>query len=219
MSFQSFKEKMAAARAAREAGQPAPALTTKPEPVIAAPKPLEAEQTNPFLAKLAAKRAANPEPAPWEPVPETEAVDDSQPEEPKTLLNKTASSVPVVQALPEVITAANLVPKLEAEEVGAETEASKQAIQQRIHELQTLNGTDLKAAMSKLRLMLLDNPSACALLLPEEAGAMVAALRRMTDNKVAATLTAARPTKKSKAVSMDTKMTPAQMAAALEEWD
>lgn len=219
MSFQSFKEKMAAAKAAREAGLPAQPLATAPAPVLADPKPIDAPPANSFLAKLAARKAEGTvavDVPPWEPAPETvvEAVLD----DPTTLLDEPQALPPVVQALPEVITAANLVPKLEVEEVGGETAAGTIAIQQRISELQSLNGVDLKASMAKLRAMLLDNPSACALLLPEDAGQMVAALRRMTNNKVAQTLTASKP-KKEKAVKLDAPMTHAQMQAALDEWD
>ena len=154
MSFTSFKDKLAAIKAAKEAGLPAPELTTAPAPVVAQPKTIEQAVANPFLAKLAAKQAAKPEVAPWEPEPE-----QSEPE-PAT------PPPPVVQALPTVIMAANLAPKITIEEGAVDKEGSE-LIQQRIYDLQKLDGTDLKAAMGKLRLMLLDNPSACQLLLPE----------------------------------------------------
>lgn len=207
--FLSFKDKMAAIKAAKEAGQPAPTLTTvAPPPVQPALKTIEETVSNPFLAKLAAKQASAPivpVTAPWEATPETAE-------------NPSPSDLPpVVLPLPEVITAANLAPKLTIEE-GAEDKDGAALIQQRIHDLQKLDGTDLKVAMSGLRNMLLDNPSACQLLLPEDAGQMVAALRRMTDNKVAATLTKAKPTKASKEAKQAVTLTPEQMAAALEEW-
>ena len=205
MSFTSFKDKLAAIKAAKEAGLPAPELTSAPAPVVAQPKTIEQAVANPFLAKLAAKQAAKPEVAPWEPEPE-----QSEPE-PAT------PPPPVVQALPTVIMAANLAPKITIEEGAVDKEGSE-LIQQRIYDLQKLDGTDLKVAMGKLRLMLLDNPSACQLLLPEDAGQMVAALRRMTDNKMAATLTAAKPTKASKEAKAKVALTPAEMKAALDEW-
>ena len=205
MSFTSFKDKLAAIKAAKEAGLPAPELTTAPAPVVAQLKTIEQTVSNPFLAKLAAKQAAKPEVAPWEPEPE-----QSEPE-PAT------PPPPVVQALPTVIMAANLAPKITIEEGAVDKEGSE-LIQQRIYDLQKLDGTDLKVAMGKLRLMLLDNPSACQLLLPEDAGQMVAALRRMTDNKMAATLTAAKPTKASKEAKAKVALTAAEMQAALDEW-
>lgn len=205
MSFTSFKDKLAAIKAAKEAGLPAPELTSAPAPVVAQLKTIEQTVSNPFLAKLAAKQAAKPEVAPWEPEPE-----QSEPE-PAT------PPPPVVQALPTVIMAANLAPKITIEE-GATDKEGSELIQQRIYDLQKLDGTDLKVAMGKLRLMLLDNPSACQLLLPEDAGQMVAALRRMTDNKMAATLTAAKPTKASKEAKAKVALTPAEMQAALDEW-
>ena len=205
MSFTSFKDKLAAIKAAKEAGLPAPELTSAPAPVVAQLKTIEQTVSNPFLAKLAAKQAAKPEVAPWEPEPE-----QSEPE-PAT------PPPPVVQALPTVIMAANLAPKITIEE-GATDKEGSELIQQRIYDLQKLDGTDLKVAMGKLRLMLLDNPSACQLLLPEDAGQMVAALRRMTDNKMAATLTAAKPTKASKEAKAKVTLTAAEMQAALDEW-
>ena len=212
--FLSFKDKLAAIKAAKEAGLPAPELTTAPAPVVAQPKTIEQAVSNPFLAKLAAKQAAKPEVAPWEPTPETVALDFSQ------LANEPEPATPpppVVQALPTVIMAANLVPKITIEEGAVDKEGSE-LIQQRIYDLQKLDGTDLKVAMGKLRLMLLDTPSACQLLLPEDAGQMVAALRRMTDNKMAATLTAAKPTKASKEAKAKVTLTASEMQAALDEW-
>lgn len=53
-------------------------------------------------------------------------------------------------------------------------------IQQRIKELNDLAEEDLKDAMDDLKRALMDNPAACSLMLPEDVGQMVSALRRIT---------------------------------------
>lgn len=53
-------------------------------------------------------------------------------------------------------------------------------IQNRITQLEALSEDDLKPAMKDLKKALMDNPDACSLMLPEDIGKMVEALRRMT---------------------------------------
>jgi hypothetical protein len=57
-------------------------------------------------------------------------------------------------------------------------------IQEKIALLATLPTEDLKGAMSELKLALRANPEACNLMLPEEIGAMVAALYKTTNQKI-----------------------------------
>lgn len=66
-------------------------------------------------------------------------------------------------------------------------------IQQRIAELAALGDEDLKGAMDELKRALMDNPAACSLMLPEDIGQMVVALRRITGT---ALVTATKPKSK-----------------------
>lgn len=53
-------------------------------------------------------------------------------------------------------------------------------ISARIQQLVDLSGEDLSAAMTELKGALKENPNACALMLPEDIGGIVAALQRIT---------------------------------------
>ena len=52
-------------------------------------------------------------------------------------------------------------------------------IQARISQLEELSETDLKTEMDDLKMVLLQNPVACWLLLPEDIGRAVAAIKRL----------------------------------------
>ena len=52
-------------------------------------------------------------------------------------------------------------------------------IQERISQLEELSETDLKTEMDDLKMVLLQNPVACTLLLPEDIGKAVAAIKRL----------------------------------------
>lgn len=54
----------------------------------------------------------------------------------------------------------------------------------RIRELETLSGEDLAGEMTLLKGALLANPDAVALMLPEDIGLMVAALRKITGQAI-----------------------------------
>ena len=53
-------------------------------------------------------------------------------------------------------------------------------IKDRVQQLVDLSGEDLSSAMSELKGALKQNPNACALMLPEDIGGIVAALQRIT---------------------------------------
>ena len=87
----------------------------------------------------------------------------------------------------------------------------------RIKQLEELSGDDLKNEMMNLKKALLENPQACMLLLPDEIGSMVSALRKVTGIAIA---TASAKTKKTgEKKSAAKKMTPEELAAALEDED
>ena len=75
-------------------------------------------------------------------------------------------------------------------ETTAETEQLAHEIQARIQQLSDLSGTSLKNEMDDLKLCLLKNPAACELLLPEDIGMAVAAIKKLLGH---ATATAEKP--------------------------
>lgn len=90
-------------------------------------------------------------------------------------------------------------------------------ISSRIKQLEELSGDDLKNEMIELKKALMENPQACMLLLPDEIGAMVSSLRKITGVAIA---TASAKTSKKKEPKASTKrMTPEELAAALDDED
>ena len=89
-------------------------------------------------------------------------------------------------------------------------------IQTRISMLSDMSEADLKTEMQSLKAAILANPAACALLLPQDIGQMVAALRRITGFAIQQATT--KP-KKEKATKAKTQLTAEQLAAALEDED
>lgn len=162
-----FQELLAAKKA-----QLAAASTPKEAPVeapVEEPKPLS------FLERLKAPATA-PAPAP------APAVEEEAEAEP--------SRLPRVSISSEVIAASNAVAASTDALQEIEETASTAEIKERIARLTTLEGFDLKQAMDGLRSLILANPSACSLLLPEDVGDMVTALRKMTGNTKAAMMAA-----------------------------
>ena len=165
----SFAEILAARKAAMATGK-----VEEAAPVAA---PVEPEKpTSSFLSKLkqaAASVSVNPEAT-------TVAEEPTQaaPAEP--------------EPLPVVITAANLVTSPETQELlaASDEQATMLEIRQKIHLLETMEGFELKTAMDDLKGLIHANASAFQYMLPEDSGLMVRALRRMTNNAVAASLSA-----------------------------
>lgn len=92
-------------------------------------------------------------------------------------------------------------------------------ISTRIHELDELIDEDLKGAMSELKKALLDNPSACELLLDSDIGNMVASLRRM-EHLASYAAKQAKPAakgSKTKPKSKDVELSAEQLAQVWEE--
>ena len=165
----SFAEILAARKAAMAAGK-----VEEAAPVAA---PVEPEKpTSSFLSKLkqaAASVSVNPEATTTAQEPEPEAAPEPEP-------------------LPVVITAANLVTSPETQELlaASDEQATMLEIRQKIHLLETMEGFELKTAMDDLKGLIHANASAFQYMLPEDSGLMVRALRRMTNNAVAASLSA-----------------------------
>lgn len=82
-----------------------------------------------------------------------------------------------------------------------ETEQLAHEIQARIQQLSDLSGTSLKNEMDDLKLCLLKNPAACELLLPEDIGMAVAAIKKLLGHAIA-TATAEKPSRRKPAVQL-----------------
>ena len=83
---------------------------------------------------------------------------------------------------------------------------------QRIKDLESYSGEDLAKQMTVLKKTLKENPSACALMMPEDIGMLVSALRKITGKAaVAAAAKPARGKAKPKVLSKE------EMEAAWDE--
>ena len=90
-------------------------------------------------------------------------------------------------------------------------------ISQRIKTLEAMSGDSLKDEMVDLKKALLENPQACMLLLPEEIGSLVSSLRKITG--IAIATASAKTSKKKEPKASVKKMTPEELAAALDDED
>jgi hypothetical protein len=102
----------------------------------------------------------------------------------------------------------NLMNKTE-EEVASE-------ISQRISLLNALSEADLQNEMRELKTALKENPTACALMMDEDIGLLVQALRKLTHKAITAA-----PVRKTAAAKAPVakKLTAAELAAALDDED
>ena len=90
-------------------------------------------------------------------------------------------------------------------------------ISQRIKTLEAMSGDSLKDEMVDLKKALLENPQACMLLLPDEIGSMVSALRKITGIAIATASAKTKKTGEKKAPAK--KMTAEELADALNDED
>ena len=90
-------------------------------------------------------------------------------------------------------------------------------ISQRIKTLEAMSGDSLKDEMVDLKKALLENPQACMLLLPEEIGSLVSSLRKITG--IAIATASSKTSKKKEPKASAKKMTPEELAAALDDED
>lgn len=89
-------------------------------------------------------------------------------------------------------------------------------IKPRLHALEEMTEADLPNEMQNLKKALMQNPDACSLMLPEEVGMLVAALRRITGQALASAKAAKTKTAKPKAASMKS-LTAEEIQNALDE--
>ena len=167
----SFQELLAAKKAALSA-------TTPPASgIVATALDGQMEQqapANDFMAKIRAAKEAAATPPSTPPATPKEAPAQEADPIPKAM-PKIEISSKVVEMSNRVVAAESAISEIEESSTTAE-------IKERIERLTTLDGFDLKQAMDGLKALILANPSACSLLLPEDVGEMVTALRRMTGN-------------------------------------
>lgn len=190
------KKKAAAAAASAPTQAPAPA----PAPVAEAPaqpaKPLT------FAEKMALKKAqaaGTLTAALAKPAPVAEA-------SPLAVLDEPAVSAPVQQKVPKEI------PILTED---TNTQQQYAGIRAKIDDLESRMGSDLKVAMEELKIALRSNPEACELMLDEDIGEMVKALRRMTMQDVIETKEPGK--KKPKATTMAA-LTTAMLEEGLKDF-
>lgn len=95
-------------------------------------------------------------------------------------------------------------------------------ISQRISLLNALSEADLANEMRELKTALKENPSACALMMDEDIGLLVEALRKLTHKAIVATTTTKKATTTKKdgtAKPAVKKLSAAELAAALDDED
>lgn len=206
----SFQDKLAAKLAAIKAASPAPSgivdtiLDDQPEP--------PAPPANDFLAKLrAAKEATTSIQAP---APTPVAAPVATPKEAPTP-TPTPTPLPKIEISSRAVELSNRVVAAEKAISEIEESATTAEIKERIERLTTLEDFDLKQAMDGLKALILANPSACSLLLPEDVGDMVVALRRMTGNAKAEIMAA--PKRGGRKASTTTTLAPEALDALLED--
>lgn len=234
MDFKAFREK-ARQQAASKSPVEIPKAPESAEEFVANQVTEEEAKRSPavnsFLARLKSKTPAPaPAPAPTQHQAST-MLDDIEGTDPKPKsslpwMDKAKQAETVELPLNNVITAANLVSQgvmaedkeKEVKSVSTDNGATLEFIRQKIHELQMMEGLDLKSAMKDLREVLLTNADACSLMLPEDLQLMTRALRKMTNNKVAADMAAARPRKQAAKTEKPVALTPEEMAAIQSEF-
>lgn len=91
-------------------------------------------------------------------------------------------------------------------------------ISQRISLLNALSEADLANEMRELKIALKENPSACALMMDEDIGLLVEALRKLTHKAITAASTTSRKTGTA-AKPAAKKLSAAELAAALDDED
>lgn len=234
MDFKAFREK-ARQQAASKSPVEIPKAPESAEEFVANQVTEEEAKRSPavnsFLARLKSKTPA-PASAPTQAQDQASTMlDDIEGTDPKPKsslpwMDKAKQTETIELPLNNVITAANLVSQgvmaedkeKEVKSVSTDNGATLEFIRQKIHELQMMEGLDLKSAMKDLREVLLTNADACSLMLPEDLQLMTRALRKMTNNKVAADMAAARPRKQAAKTEKPVALTPEEMAAIQSEF-
>lgn len=127
---------------------------------------------------------------------------------------------PIVESLPAVAAAAKVEEQNTVIDQGGDSSMPDAGVQQayadvlpRINSLVALSGEALEKEMSILKKALIENPDACALMLPTDIGKMVEALRRITGQALTDAVAKPKGGKKQKAIALSAE----QMEAAFNE--
>lgn len=198
----SFAERMKARQAELAAGKATTPLVAEPTP---APAPVAAPAPTPEPSGLLARLKAKATPSPTAPTP-----------------TAAPTTTKEVEPLPKIIQAFNALNKEKPTTLGESLsgmppEEAVIRIQQRIQDMSELeDGTAIRLEMEHLSDMLLANPSACLYLLDGDLGLCVRALRKMTNNRVAADMGRAKTTKKA-STSLSKPLSAADIQAALDD--
>lgn len=184
--------------AAAAANSPSPAPTEAPAP---APAPAAEEKPLTFAEKLALRRKQEAEArAKTEAPPPPAANPLAILEEPQEAEVKAPKEQREVKILTE----------------DAEAQQQYANLREKIDALEDRAGEDLKNSMTILKKALMENPAACELMLDEDIGEMVKALRRITMQDVIEVKESGSGRKKPKASTM-APMTPEMFAKGLAE--
>lgn len=230
MSKLSFKERLALRAKTIQAEPDKPAPAAEPKPVEAPrrfgqPKPTETTSDDQKLAT--SSNEPQPKPSRFgggfkKSIPAGDILPEAEQAKPEGSVEEAQSAGP----LPKVIQAYNTVggqtnPVVTDGELlsGHEGDAVVKKIQEKIIDLGFAdNETELKHEMQKLQSMLVENPAACLYLLDEDLGRAVQALRKMTNNRVAADMAQAKPSRSPRATDTSTKpLSLEEMNSALDE--
>lgn len=182
-------------QAVEKGTQPSVAPAPAPAPVAqAAPAP-QKELT--FAEKMALKKAQAAQPAVVAPV-----------------AAPATTNTPLVVATQKLQAAA---PQQEDTAEGTEVRQAYAEIASKIDELASFSTEELSGAMSSLKKALMQNPAACELMLDEDIGKMVVALRRVTNTTIAEAKAGKTPAaKKPKAIDVKN-LSADEMLQAWEE--
>lgn len=105
----------------------------------------------------------------------------------------------------------------EYQQASEETRKSYKDIRNLVDSLSGVEDDSLADAMTDLKKSLIQNPSACMLMLDQEIGSMTIALRRLTQEALVASIKEPKEKKVAKDKVMKLNLTPEQMQRALDE--
>lgn len=180
----------------------APALTV-PEPLIS-----DAKRVLSFSEKMALRKNAT------EVVAEVASVQKVNPILPEAFQNKVQEKI--VAVLKDAREQEDMQ-RAEYQQATEETRKSYKDIRNLVDSLKDTEDNDLANAMTDLKKSLIQNPSACMLMLDEEIGSMTIALRRLTQEAMVAAIKEPKEKKVAKDKVMKLNLTPEQMQRALDE--
>ena len=184
------------------------AQAVAPTLIVAEPVISDAKRVLTFSEKMALRKAAS------EVVADVSAALQTTTDLPPAFQTKVADKIVAV------LKDAREQEDMQREEYQQATEETRKSYKDIRNLVDSLRGTDddsLADAMSDLKKSLIQNPSACMLMLDEEIGSMTIALRRLTQEALVASIKEPKEKKAAKDKVNKLNLTPEQMQAALDE--